>query len=298
MFSSLFETIFPSKKDNGKRFETNYIGINQGKDYLNTYKQNINELKPSLTLIEQCNGQKGCSGSHMSGPKKIEAFSGMFGSSQANIKNEEDASHMTTLQDQLNRDLSDYATSQKLLMDKTANYINSTSTSASRNKNIFAILPETGNGNGQINPKWEGCYAGGKGMIYQDDLGNSATISSCKTRATDLGYSFFSLSNKNAQGSKCSVGNEKLGTTGDALKTMVSYSFKKNNGANIASLLKNGQIGTYKDNITNGLVTDLPGVNECDPEVGGLINTKNTVASYGANCSSIQPPAYALPYLN
>lgn len=301
MFSGLYEYIFPtSKKESGKRFETNYIGINQGKDYLNTYNQNVRELSPNLTLIEKCNNNvSNCfSGSFNSQPKLVEGFSGMYGSSQANIKNEEDANAMTKLQDEFQHNLSDYANSQKLLMEKTANYINNTSTSATRNKNIFAILPETSN---NANAKWEGCYAGGKGLIYQADLGNSATVSSCKTRASDLGYSFFGLSNKTSQGSKCSVGTSVAGDNksgSDALKTMTSYSFKKNNGANIASLLKNGQIGLYKDNISNGLVTDLQGVSECDPEVGGLINTKNTVASYGANCNSIPPPAYALPYIN
>jgi hypothetical protein len=170
-------------------------------------------------------------------------------------------------------------------MDKTQGYIKSTASTSERNKNIYAIQAQKPS---DINPKWKGCYAGGKGLIYQEDMGNTATVSACKTRASDLGYSNFALTNTTNGQSKCYVGNTQEDTF--ATKPVVSYSFSMNKNANMGGLLNNGQIGTYKDNISTNLITDLQALEGCDSQVGGLINTKNTVASYGANCTNAKTP--------
>jgi hypothetical protein len=223
-----------------------------------------------------------------------EGFEGMLGPTDANTTNIQDADTMIKLEDKFNRSMSDYATSHKILMDKTQNYVLSKSSSNERNKNIYAV---TGQPSDAINQKWKGCYAGGKGLIYQEDMGNNATLSACKTRASDLGYSNFALSNNtnanidSINTSKCYVGNSGDSDSESAAnKTMVSYAFTQNKNATMGGLLKNGQIGTFNNSINNDLVVDLPGVPGCDASVGGMINTKNSVASYGANCNDQKKP--------
>ena len=217
----------------------------------------------------------------------IEGFDGMLGPTQANVLNQQDQVQHRIMEDKFNNSLSDYARAQKNLMDKTQTYIQNTASTNQRNKNIYVAHSQPSD---EIHPKWKGCYAGGKGLIHQEDMGNSATQSACKTRASDLGYSNFSLAN-----GKCSVGNLDEQGNGPAYKSVVSYAFKPNKDATMGGLLKNGQIGTFSDNQSN-LMTDLNAVPGCDAFMGGLINTRNTVASYGANCNVPAPPPSTIEY--
>jgi len=270
------------------------------------------------------------------GRAPVEGFDGMLGPTQANVLNQQDESQYRIMEDKFNTSLSEYARAQQILMDKTQNYIQSSASTNQRNKNIHAIQTQAPD---DIHPKWKGCYAGGKGLISQDDMGNSATMSACKIRASDLGYSNFALtkttgtapaagSDKDPQckawaartpsectanpaymlsncadscaayitsppvvaGSKCYVGTFDMQNSTPAYKPVVSYAFKSNKDATMGGLLKNGQIGTFKDYVGAGLVTDLTGVAGCDSQIGGLINTSSTVASYGSNCNVPAPP--------
>jgi len=297
------------------------IGLAQGSQYKSYKKDKIKYLQPSVRLMTDSNaatnstitnstvtnsiitnisdylfGKKSNSNpmqeSGLDNDFKSEAcyegFEGIIGSTGANTQNIQETSEMMKLEDDFSKSMSNYATTHKFLMDKTQNYLSSMPSSTNeRNKNIYAVR---GQNPDEIHPKWKGCYAGGKGLIYQEDMGNNASLSACKTRASDLGYSNFALSNTtNNEMSKCYVGNSSDNNTASN-KTMVSYAFTKNEKATMGGLLKNGQIGTFNDSIANDLVVDLPGVPGCDASVGGMINTKNTVASYGANCTDQKKP--------
>ena len=249
----------PIKNDTSR--ETS-LAINQGMQY----KSNRNEKNINY---------KSTSGI-------VEGFDGMLGPTQTNVLNQQDEAQHRMMEDKFNNSLSDYARAQKNLMDKTQTYIQNTASTNQRNKNIYVTQSQSTN---DIHPKWKGCYAGGKGLIHQEDMGNSATQSACKTRASDLGYSNFSLGS-----GKCYVGNLDEGNM-PAYKSVVSYAFKPNKEATMGGLLKNGQIGTFNNKTTlANLVTDLPAVAGCDAQLGGLINARNTVASYGANCNVPAPP--------
>ena len=303
------------------------IGLSQGSQYKSYNSDKIKYLQPSVRLMSDSNAlaltQSNSStnsslfssiSDYLFGQKRnpiklyqepgldpgfksakcYEGFTGMLGPTAANTKNAQEAATMVKLEDQFNRSISDYSASHNLLMDKTQNYMLSKSSSNERNKNIYAVQ---GQNPDDIHPKWKGCYAGGKGLVYQEDMGNNATLSACKTRASDLGYSNFALTNNsntnidmNNNASKCYVGNSSDDNTSSANKTMVSYAFTQNKDATMGGLLKNGQIGTFNNTISTGLITDSPSVPGCDADVGGFINTKNSVASYGANCSATKKP--------
>lgn len=136
-------------------------------------------------------------------------------------------------------------------------------------------------------PSWQGCYTyvEGSGLEYQSDLSNSATLRSCKTRAQDLGYSVFSLSNGTKESSKCYVGNDiKSATSGGvSTKRLVSYEVLKGNGSK-GGILMNGQLGLATGNKDNFTIRKFKGDDKCDVNKGGFLNKSDTIATYGANC--------------
>jgi len=274
------------------------IAINQGQHYKSYKSDKIKYLQPSLHLMNDTNGFTNNNYTNI-----IEGFVGMLGPTQVNVKNRNEAVDHNVMENKFNQSLSEYAGAQKNLMDKTQNYIQTTSSSNQRNVNMYAVQAQRTE---DIHPKWKGCYAGGKGLLYQDDMGNSATLAGCKTRASDLGYSQFALTGASAGAGgtgtgagKCYVGN---GTDQDnelSYKPMVSYAFTQNKNATMGGLLKNGQVGTFNDYTSSGLVADLSPVAGCDAEVGGYINAKNSVASYGMNCNAPPaPPVTFIPHLD
>jgi len=244
------------------------IDLKQGLEYKSFKKDRQTYLKPSLTLIEN--------------------FEGLTG----NIKNLEEAGQHRVIENKFNKSLSEYAIAQKNLMAKTQNYFQNGANSKQMNKNIYALQAQNPV---DIHPKWKGCYAGGNGLVYQEDMGSGVTLTGCATRATDLGYSNFAVVGGNS--GKCYVGNASDDNK-MAYTTVVSYGFKPNKNAMMGGLLKNGQIGTFTDSTLSGLVTDLPAVAGCDPDVGGYINAKSSVASFGANCNNVPPaPAPITTYI-
>jgi hypothetical protein len=218
----------------------------------------------------------------------IEGFDGMIGPTQANNKNMKEYEELTKQEDELNRSLSTYASSYKLLMDKAQNFLQNRTTYG---KSIYTTQVENPD---LINSKWVGCYKKGSddGLIDQGDMGDMANIDTCKIRASDLGQSVFSLykSGDASNNIICAVGDDinKAMSKGLAIAPVLSYSFSKANGANTAELLYNGQIGTYTDSVTNNLVTDLNPSTDCDLLLGKRINTNNTVATYGYNCNGTE----------
>lgn len=275
------------------------LALNQGLQYKSFKKANIHRLEPDLNLLYDDNVKK-CSDAQAPAPSHnvfhnnknnftlVEGFNGMLGPTAANTKNKQDMAQYQIMENNFNTSLSDYARAQQNLMSKTQNYVNSAASTNQRNKNIYASQSRPAD---SILPNWKGCYVGGKGLILQDDLGNSSTVASCKTRASDLGYTNFALA-----GGKCYVGNSDGQDNLPAYTPMVSYAFTPNKEATMGGLLKNGQVGTFKDYTSSGLVADLPAVAGCDAEVGGSINSKNMVASYGVNCNAPPKPPSTIQY--
>ena len=255
---------------------TNFKGTNfKGNDYQNSYYQNTNS---------NYNSNYG---------NIREGFAGMVGPSQVNTKNQTDSSNLQTMEDEFNRSISSYASSQRILMDKSQQFLQGKRTYG---KNIHAIQAANTD---DIIPNWVGCYKpGNDGLIEQTDLGNNTNLTDCKVRASDLGYSTFALRQKGSSaGNTCFVGDniDKAQSGGLATKSVLSYSFKKAEGANIGGLMMNGQIGMYEDDITNNLVTDLNAVANCDISMGGKINANTSVATYGYNCNGTQQSPFTPP---
>jgi len=222
-----------------------------------------------------------------------EGFAGMIGPSKVNTKNQTDSSNRQTMEDEFNRSISSYATSQRNLMDKSQQFLQGKRTYG---KNIHAIQAANTDA---IIPNWVGCYkSGNDGLLEQTDLGNNATLTDCKVRASDLGYSTFALRQKGpSAGNTCFVGDniDTAQSGGLATKPVLSYAFSKSEDANIGGLLMNGQIGVYEDDITTNLKTDLTPLAKCDISIGGQINANTTVATYGYNCNGTAQSPFTAP---
>jgi len=276
-FGDLVYSLFNSKTNSNTGLE-NSIAISQGKEYKNykSYKNNNNNIQ-----IDNHARNGG-----------IEGFSGMIGPTSVNTKNQNEESQLQTNEDELNRKISSYANSQRNLIEKTQNYLQN---KRIYGKNIFALEAAKME---DIRPSWVGCYkTKNDGLVEQTDLGNNASVNACKVRASDLGYSTFSLRQDGQNGTKCYVGNntDKAQSGGLATVPVVSHKFSTSEGANIGGLLMNGQIGVYEDDITTNLATDLNAVPNCDISIGGKINANTTVATWGYNCNGTEKSKFTPP---
>ena len=280
---SIFNSLWNSKKYEvsktipNNRNNNNSIPISQGKEYI-LYKQNkINNVN------KYSNQDKDI----------IEGFDGMIGSTRANTQNLTDSTNLQGMEDNFNRTISSYAMSQKNLMEKSQQYLQG---KRSYGKNIHTIQAANTD---DIIPNWVGCYkSGNDGLIEQTDLGNNTNITDCKVRASDLGYSTFALRQKGTSpGNTCFVGDniDKAQSNGLATKSVISYSFSKGDGANTGGLMMNGQIGTYLDDVTTNLVTDLTAITNCDISIGGKINPNTIIATYGYNCNGTEQSKFIPP---
>ena len=286
--NNMNNSIQPGKQDIYSGTNISYsVPILQGKEYI-LYKQskikNGNNGNNANTFNENS----------LQNSRSIrEGFNGMIGPSQANKKNQTDSSNLQSMEDAFNRSISSYANSHKNLMDKSQQFLQG---KRSYGKNIHPVQAANTD---DIIPNWVGCYkSGNDGLVEQTDLGNNTNITDCKVRASDLGYNTFALRQKGTSpGNTCFVGNsvDKAQSGGLATKSVLSYSFKKADGANTGGLMMNGQIGMYEDDITNNLVTDLNAVANCDISIGGKINPNTPVATYGYNCNGTQKSPYTAP---
>ena len=143
---------------------------------------------------------------------------------------------------------------------------------------------------------WNGCYAtvDGSGLEYQNDMGNSASLKSCKLRAQDLGYTLFSLSNGGDGTSKCFIGNnlETATSGGISTKREKSYELLKGEGT-MGGILMNGQLGIGNGNKWN--VKKFKADNTCDENKGAFLNTNDTIATYGSNCNGKRKTGFQQP---
>ena len=229
------------------------------------------------------------------GPKSgyREGFDGMLNRTQANTKNDTDAANLQTMESNFNQAISDYEASQQNLMDKTQTFLEG---NRAYGTNIHAVQGSYTSG---IMPGWVGCYkSGNDGLTEQADLGTNTNVTNCKERASDLGYTAFALRQQGTSpGNTCFVGDsiDQAQSQGLAIKSFVSFAFKKAEGTNIGGLLMNGQVGMYQDIITNNLVTDLTAVANCDISIGGRINMNTSTATYGYNCNGTAQSPFTPP---
>ena len=279
------------------------VPISQGKEYM-LYKQTkVNSVNNEINNFN-VNGHQNSnynsnynsnsnSNSNSNYGNIREGFDGMIGPSQVNKKNQTDSSNRQTMEDEFNRSISSYATSQRNLMDKSQQFLQGKRTYG---KNIHALQAANTD---DIIPNWVGCYkSGNDGLIEQTDLGNNTNITDCKVRASDLGYSTFALRQKGpSAGNTCFVGDniDTAQSGGLATKPVLSYAFSKSEGANIGGLMMNGQIGVYEDDITNNLKTDLTALANCDISIGGQINANTSIATYGYNCNGTAKSPFTAP---
>lgn len=179
------------------------VPISQGKEYM-LYKQNkVNSVNNEINNFNGNSYQNSNYNSISNDGYIREGFAGMIGPSQVNTKNQRDSSNLQNMEDEFNRSISSYASSQRNLMDKSQQFLQGKRTYG---KNIHAIQAANTD---EIIPNWVGCYKpGNDGLIEQTDLGNNTNLTDCKVRASDLGYSTFALRQKGTSpGNTCFVGD-------------------------------------------------------------------------------------------
>ncbi len=259
------------------------IDFSQGAQYNQYQEQKIN-----TSLLRSIPKNKNNNNSIIEGFASMD--SNLLLVEQHNIKENK---QLQQNEDEFNRHISNYATAQKNLLEKATNFLQ---TNNAYGKNVYNVQPQKAE---DIKPNWVGCYkSGNDGLTEQTDLGTNADMNACKVRASDLGYSVFSL-RKDAEngGMRCYVGDniDLAQSNGLVTASVVSYAFSKGDGATMGGLLRNGQIGVFQDDITNNLVTDLTAVGDCDIISGGTINANNIVATYGYNCNGTEKSKFTAP---
>ena len=290
---------------NGNDYQNSYQNSNsnyRGSNYTGSdYTESISSFTgpsftgPSFTGPSYRGGIESFTGTKQGykGTGYREGFDGMLNRTQANTKNDTDAANLQTMESNFNQAISDYEASQQNLMDKTQTFLEGNRTYGT---NIHAVQGSYTSG---IMPGWVGCYkSGNDGLTEQADLGTNTNITNCKERASDLGYTAFALRQQGTTpGNTCFVGDsiDQAQSQGLAIKSIVSFAFKKAEGTNIGGLMMNGQVGMYQDIITNNLVTDLTAVANCDISIGGRINMNTSTATYGYNCNGTAQSPFTPP---
>lgn len=137
--------------------------------------------------------------------------------------------------------------------------------------------------------QYSGCYNlnESNGLIYQEDMGNKATINSCRIRAFDTNSEVFALSSSNglSNNGKCYVGKNlsNVMNGGQAVYTRIIWrqTLDPINNARSCRLNYAGQLEIL-DSDNNVLWVSNPPQDNCDPNNGGKIKIKN--ATWGGNC--------------
>ena len=224
----------------------------------------------------------------------IEGYSGMIGTPTAvDDVNSQGLRNYNLKQSNLDRKLSEYATTHNSLMSRTREYIDSASETQSKNYN-FMVGYQSYNDPQQPHTR-VGCYnyQGSSGLTYQPDLGANATMQSCKIRATDLGKTVFAM-----RGSKqCYIGSDvnaaKRGGVGYTPVTAAVLVSSADTSINKAQFLNSGALGIFNSatvsNTTMPLYANgITGVPNCNDWAGGNIMIES--ATYGGNCASSASP--------
>jgi len=165
-----------------------------------------------------------------------------------------------------------------------------------------------------VSEEYTGCYRKtATGLDFQSDMSESVSLEACKTRAIDNGSSGFALST-NGSSRKCYTISDPAAvySGGIATKTNTSYKLIESSSAsNTGGLLLDGTIGignssNFKSDpassdtaktaeyVSKSLFTN-PLYSGCTNS-GALINSSDTIASYGSNCTNkIMPPPKPAP---
>ena len=178
--------------------------------------------------------------------------------------------------------------------------------------NIFVYQPTKQE---NIPKKYEGCYRKpSTGLDFQSDMNDNVTIDSCKTRAIDNGSVGFAVST-NGLSKKCYTISDKTNVFSGGISTKSNTSYKLiestqssrggGSSSNTVGLLFDGTIGIGN---SSNFKTDPASINDSDfvskslfssstnstysgcTSSGALINSEDTIASYGSNCSNKSPP--------
>lgn len=164
-----------------------------------------------------------------------------------------------------------------------------------------------------VSEKYVGCYRNpSTGLDFQSDMPNTVSIESCKMRASDSGSSGFAVST-NGSSRKCYTVYDptSIYSGGVATKSNTSYKLiqsKQTPGATsrAGGLLMDGTIGignssNFKTDpassndsksaeyVSKSLFASNPLYSGCTNS-GALINSGDTIASYGSNCTNKIPP--------
>jgi len=111
---------------------------------------------------------------------------------------------------------------------------------------------------------YQGCYRlppTSNALKYQDGLGSSATINSCKQLAHDTGNTVFALSSGGIGTSKCYIGNEfdDVEVNSESIENIISWETPANINCVYAKFNKAGQltINGYKAGVISNIKTGL-----------------------------------------
>jgi hypothetical protein len=135
---------------------------------------------------------------------------------------------------------------------------------------------------------YQGCFNGGDGFEVGnlDQLEQGGSFEQCKKLAQIRGKNVFGL-NSVENKAMCYVGDDinKIRSNGLSLKNIVSWKTPDNVDALYAEFNKSGQLIVKGNTISTLWQSNAP-VSGCDPIYGGLINSSDTVATWGYNCNS------------
>lgn len=231
--------------------------------------------------------------------EKINNYEGFVSYNNSNNKtlsqNESELANTTTQVNNLNNDIARYNNEYPELITHARAFTKMTDRNATINRNFKEHVDLMYD----ISADKEGCYkqSSTSSLVYQSNM-TDVNERTCKMRAFDMGYPAFAIK-KTASGQLgCYLTNNIEGEKdgGIATKSSTSFAFKKSKGANVGGLLMNGQVGTYKDNINTGLITDLTAYSGCDIQGNNIfINENSIIATYGGNC---KPPPLTPHFVN
>ena len=192
--------------------------------------------------------------------------------------------------------ISDYNTlSNQVLSSIRASASNQSISPTDKNQMTDQIKSLFGNSTTNV-----GCYKNTNSPLILQYGIPGVNEESCAERALVKGYDGMVIK-KNKNGVLgCyllnNVDEYKKGGVSINPQATTSFSFTTAPGANIGGLLWNGQVGIFKDNISNPITADLTGNPTCDMRNNIGINNANLVSSYGVNCTPpptqvVQPDA-------
>lgn len=143
--------------------------------------------------------------------------------------------------------------------------------------------------------QYSGCYNfnDNNGLVYQSDMGSSATLNACRIRAFDKNKEVFAISSSNGKTTgKCYIGDilSNVVNAGQAIFSKVIWrpALEPIPNAYSARLNLGGQLEILDVNQNILWVSSKNSYDNCDPIRGGTISVKD--ATWGANCDNKRDP--------